>query len=250
MKPMRGVMIFCRVPGVEPGKTRLAEALGPESAAAIYAACLLDTLEAAARSLADRVALCFSPGNAGESLCRWLTAQSWSGSPSRLDGDREYGRGVDCRPQQPGDLGERMTAAFGAAFEAGWDEAVIVGSDIPGLNPALIDRAFLALQDRDVVFGPALDGGFYLVGAAPTTRLNPLAPLFRDIVWSAPDTLPQVLRRAGSEGRPTGLLEAWPDLDAAADIPLILRLLRAYRAAGQPLAPRLMPLLERAGGST
>ena len=86
-------------------------------------------------------------------------------------------------PQGAGDLGRRMAAAF-ARLPPG--PAVLVGCDIPGLTEAAVARAFAALGRHEAVFGPAADGGYWLVGQR---RTRPLPALFDGVRWSSPHAL-------------------------------------------------------------
>lgn len=92
------------------------------------------------------------------------------------------------KPQRRGDLGRRMKLPF-TILPAG--AVVLVGSDIPAMRTHHIARAFALLGTHDLVFGPARDGGFWLVGAR---RVRPLPhDLFRSVRWSAPTTLTETL---------------------------------------------------------
>jgi len=95
--------------------------------------------------------------------------------------------GVAIAPQGEGDLGRRMRRAL-AACPPG--PAVLVGSDIPALAAHHIADAFRLLGRQDLVFGPAGDGGFWLIGARRRPRLP---PLFGPVRWSGPHTLGDVL---------------------------------------------------------
>jgi uncharacterized protein len=94
---------------------------------------------------------------------------------------------VPIAPQGEGDLGTRMRRAL-AACPPG--PAVLVGSDIPALSADHIAAAFRLLGSHDLVFGPAADGGFWLVGAR---RCPVLPPLFGPVRWSGRHALADVL---------------------------------------------------------
>ncbi|MEN8195344.1 MAG: DUF2064 domain-containing protein, partial [Pseudomonadota bacterium] len=89
---------------------------------------------------------------------------------------------------------------------------VIVGSDIPDVAPAHIDRAFAALGGHDTVFGPAVDGGYWLVGA----RRRPRTPgdLFSGVRWSTPHALGDTLANLG--GASHALVDTLEDIDTRA----------------------------------
>ena len=89
------------------------------------------------------------------------------------------------------------------------EPAVLAGSDIPALEPRHIARAFALLASHDAVFGPARDGGFWLVGVRDA-RLFP--GLFRGVRWSGPETLAQTLENLAPNRR-VMLLETLEDID-------------------------------------
>ena len=112
-------------------------------------------------------------------------------------------------PQGGGDLGARMMRAFRA--EAG-GPAVLVGSDIPELRAEHVARAFALLGSHDAVFGPAWDGGYWLVGL----RRRPVQPeLFRPVRWSTRHALADTIANLGT-GYDYALLETLVDIDDAA----------------------------------
>ncbi len=124
---------------------------------------------------------------------------------------RSWSRGLDCLPQGPGDLGRRMARPL-RLLPPG--PVVIVGSDIPALGPHHVARAFAALRREDVVFGPARDGGYWLIG----TRRRPLPPqMFRDVRWSSTHALSDTLANLGPRFS-VALLETLADVDTAEDL--------------------------------
>ena len=127
---------------------------------------------------------------------------------------------ADCykcrsRRQAPGDLGQRMQAAFETMFSDGFDSCCIIGSDIPDLPLACIQQAFalLAAGQTDAVFGPSADGGYYLLG------LRGMIPqLFANINWSTPLVLRQSQEAAQEIGITTALLPICHDIDTQEDL--------------------------------
>ncbi|NJC26712.1 TIGR04282 family arsenosugar biosynthesis glycosyltransferase [Neolewinella antarctica] len=97
----------------------------------------------------------------------------------------------DKRLQRGDDLGARMENAFGEAFERGHDRIIIIGTDCPGMTTQYLADSFRALATCDLVVGPALDGGYTLLGM---TKPNP--ELFREMTWSTERVLPETLKRA------------------------------------------------------
>lgn len=114
------------------------------------------------------------------------------------------------RIQQGSDLGERMSHAFDTAFEEGYRRVVLIGSDCAELTSGHLRRAFRALHRRDLVIGPAEDGGYYLIGMT-----KPFPFLFRNIDWSTREVLPATLSAARSLN--PELLEELNDIDTESD---------------------------------
>jgi uncharacterized protein len=209
------LILFCRVPGAGPTKTRLAAdlaadlgvAAGSEMAARIYEACLMDCLTVALDVTASPV-LCFSPSHAGGLLLNWLADKLPDWDPV-------------IQPQVEGNLGRRMAAALAAALNGPDRAAVLIGTDCPAITPAAIVGAFRMLERNDLSFGPAFDGGFYLVGVRrPISRpaADLLGELFAGIGWSQADTLGQVLQRARALDLTAGLVEKSFDIDTGMDL--------------------------------
>lgn len=115
-----------------------------------------------------------------------------------------------CRIRQVGrDLGERMANAIRAAPKGA---VVLVGSDIPDIAPHHIARAFQVLARHDAVFGPAADGGYWLVGLRDRVLLR---RLFRNVRWSTVDALADTVANLPA-GRRHALVDLLEDVDDAA----------------------------------
>jgi rSAM/selenodomain-associated transferase 1 len=207
--------LFARAPEAGRVKTRLSPALPPRLACDLYRGLLGDAIDvlASARS-EDRTLFVAGDGHAGI----------------------EAGGGVRVEPQVGRDLGERLENAFAGLLRGDGDRAVIFGADCPALSPAVIDRAFAALEREDAVVAPARDGGYALIGLRRLT-----AELFRGIDWSTDRVMAQTLERARSAGLRVDRLETLDDLDTPED------LIRALLALGSDLrlAPRTRGALER-----
>ena len=118
----------------------------------------------------------------------------------------------DKHLQQGDDLGQRMEHALAHAFAAGHDRAVIIGSDCPGVTTAYLESAFAQLDDHDLVVGPALDGGYTLLGMR---TLHP--KLLRNVEWSTESVLPVTLERAAAANLSVHQLPPLSDVDYLAD---------------------------------
>jgi rSAM/selenodomain-associated transferase 1 len=117
-----------------------------------------------------------------------------------------------CRrvPQGPGDLGRRMQRL---AERLPPGPVVIVGTDVPGIRPHHIASAFRQARRHDVVLGPAVDGGYWLIGF----RRSPRVPrCFAGVRWSTAHALADT--RANLAGWDVGLLATLADVDEAGDL--------------------------------
>ena len=112
--------------------------------------------------------------------------------------------------QARGDLGQRMHKAL---HGTGKGHAVLIGSDIPGIEPRHIAAAFRALGKNDVVFGPSADGGYWLVGFSPRYRGNP----FTDVRWSTEWALEDTVAGLRS-GTRAGFVAEMQDVDEGPDL--------------------------------
>lgn len=191
----RTLGVFVKLPQPGAVKTRLVPALGAEAAAELSAA-LVDAVLAATEPEAgeyERLVF-YAPRDAAEAVRAWLPS-------GRL------------RHQCEGDLGTRLGDAFARAFARGTARVVIVGSDLPALTRADVRAAFTALDEADVVLGPAHDGGYYLIGLR-----EPRPELFRDVSWSTPAVLAETLDRAAAAGLSVAQLRPLRDLDTPDDV--------------------------------
>lgn len=187
----RHLVIFARAPEAGRVKRRLAEEIGTMEAARFYRRLLGEQIRRMVRDPRWTVWLSLTPDTA-------LRHPAWHLVPvSRR------------KPQRQGDLGRRMKRPF-ITLPAG--AVVLVGSDIPAMRPSHIARAFALLGTHDLVFGPARDGGFWLVGAR---RVRPLPrSLFAEVRWSTPTTLTKTL--AGLPGHiAVALADMLDDIDDA-----------------------------------
>ena len=190
------LLIFARVPALGRVKSRLAAGVGQPAALAIY-----HELLAITRTAAE---------DAEVSTTVWL-ADTAGPEPTTAEA-REWAK-MTTRCQADGDLGERMTAAFAAAFAAGASRVAIIGTDCPGLRADHLTQAFALLAEHDVVLGPATDGGYYLLGLR-----QPQPELFQNKEWSTATVLSDTVADARRLGRRVALLPELRDVDTAEDL--------------------------------
>ena len=104
---------------------------------------------------------------------------------------------------------------------------MIVGSDSPTLPARLVEEAFELLKENDVVIGPAVDGGYYLVGQS-----KPVSEMFEGINWSEPNVLQQTIERLRETKSSVGLLTPWYDIDSLEDVMFLRGHLNALELSG------------------
>jgi len=156
---------------------------------------------------------------------RWQTILAVS--PDRFARSPIWPAKIASYAQGAGDLGQRMQRLFQAHAPG---PLVIIGTDIPAIRASHIARAFRLLGSWDAVFGPAIDGGYWLVGLRRRPRL--LQP-FQRVRWSSPYALEDTL--ANLSGQRIGFLATLADVDGAED----------YRRSAEHLGRRLLPRASR-----
>lgn len=203
--------VFVRHPLPGQVKSRLAAAIGPELAARLYHAFVADALDAL-RDVAARRYVCLTPADP--------QARHWCGELAKED--------YAIWHQPVGHLGDRMQAFF-AEMLAGPDEcAIIVGSDSPTLPRQHVQQALELLEVSDAVLGPALDGGYYLLGLR-----GRVWPIFQGVAWGESSVLGQTIERLRHCGARCAILPVWYDVDTIADLRFLQVHLEGLRMAGQ-----------------
>lgn len=192
----RTLLVFAKAPRPGTVKTRLAASVGDAEAVRIYRALGAGVVDSV-RDVRGRTIVSFAPPDARREMEAWLGSE-----------------GLEFHPQVAGDLGRRMAAAFDRAFADGAPQVCVVGTDAPGVDAELVDRAFTALRDHDVVVGPAADGGYYLLALD-----RPRPELFQGVPWSTPRVLPITRARIREMGLREHLLPELRDVDRLADVP-------------------------------
>lgn len=177
-------------------KTRLVPPLSNEQALALHRALVEDTLERLARV-------------GGNALERWLYVSEPLAGQDALEIPSAWTLAL----QNGDDLGIRMESAFRDAFHEEPGRMLLLGSDSPTLPLEYVGQAFKELVDRDVVLGPAEDGGYYLVGCSTF-----VPELFRSIDWGTDRVLSQSKEALSLAEREFTLLPTWYDVDSQEDL--------------------------------
>ena len=186
------LVIFVKAPRPGLVKTRLARSIGANEACAAYRT-LMETLLRNMEKMPG-VELRFTPDDAAPEIQGWLR------------------KGWKSRPQGPGDLGERLQRAFAEAFAEGAKTVVLIGSDCPAITREDIHTASSKLKEHDLILGPAVDGGYWLIGLR-----SPQPELFKGMPWSTDMVLGETLRRARAMNLSVDLLRILADIDTKRD---------------------------------
>ncbi len=196
------VCVMARRPGTGAAKTRLAERLGEGERRDLYEAFLIDKLAQSASLKDVHVVIAVAPPDGVDSMEPWRPP------------------GASVIAQRGADLGARLEGVAADLFAAGARAVLIVDSDTPTLPTSFLEEAISALASPavDVVFGPASDGGYYLVGLR-----EPRPALFRGIPWSTSAVLRVSLAAADASAFRVHLLQSWYDIDRPADLDRLVR---------------------------
>lgn len=207
------LVVIARYPEAGKTKTRLARSLGDEATAQLYSAFLTD--------IAQR----FS-GQDYDLL--------WTYTPADVDYDTfvatlapGFASSITCFPQQGASLGERLLHAFAWTREQGYSRTVLIGSDSPHISRAIVDNARTALNEADVVLGPADDGGYYLIA------MHQPHDVFSGIPMSTSTVMQMTIEKAEGQGLTVQCTTPLFDVD---ELPDLLRLARLLETDSQ-LAP-------------
>ena len=201
MPSAQRLILFTRYPAPGTAKTRLIPLLGEEGAA-LFQRRMTELVARLALQLAERIDLTpfiYYCDGSEEEMRGWL------------------GKGFTYRPQAEGDLGQRMYQAFADGFADGARRIVLAGCDIPGLTGPILESAFDNLTQYPAVLGPAMDGGYYLLGLGSEIPAEQRAALFSGIPWSTAGVFTQTANILVTAGLPYALLPVLQDIDTPDD---------------------------------
>ncbi len=188
------LIIFAKEPEAGRVKTRLTGYIDNDKIVDLYKGFIKKTIDMANKIESDRKIL----------------AYDYFGEPEFLNSVKDE---FSFFEQDGSDLGEKMHNAFLYAERSGSDATVIIGTDSPDLPFEYINDAFLRLSEKDVVIGPAIDGGYYLIGVR-----KPDPDIFKDVEWSSNKVLGRTLKNIKNAGKVVSLLDEWYDIDTPEDL--------------------------------
>lgn len=191
----RILIVFAKEPQKGKVKTRLLGHLSEVGCLKLYKELLVNTLGRVRKVKCSRKVLAYDSGNK---------------KPVYL---KKVASGFEFYKQEGADLGERMFDVFKTYTAAPSAGVVIIGSDSPCLPLAYINKAFAELSKKDLVLGPAYDGGYYLIGLK-----EPCRNLFKGVKWSRGSVFTQTLQRARRLSKSTAILRPWYDIDTPQDL--------------------------------
>jgi len=204
MTDKRCVILFVKLPEKGRVKSRLAQRMDEDLVLRLYENMVLDTIDLLTRGRFP-FRVCFTPPGARDRMMEWL------------------GRGYRAFPQIGDDLGDRMENAFEHVFSEGVEDALLIGSDIPGLTTEVMDEAFIALQKNEAIIGPAGDGGYYLIGFKKGS-FEPV--IFHDMVWSTKTVFRETMDKLHNASLKVHILPELTDVDTVEDLKTLMSQVR------------------------
>ncbi len=200
MNTQESVILFTRFPQPGKVKTRLIERLGPQGAADLQKQMTEQVIRRIqptlhARSIQLQIYYC---GGSCQEMSDWL------------------GHENNLYRQQGDDLGRRMKHALSRTIRQGAERVLLIGSDCPAIDAHIISSGLEQLAGHDLVLGPAMDGGYYLIGLRAGSK--EYAGLFTGIDWGTDQVLLQTTAEADRKRLSHALLPRLHDIDGPEDL--------------------------------
>lgn len=188
------IIVFVKNPELGKVKTRLAQTIGDQKALEVY------------------LALC----EYTRQLLLHIDCDRYVFYDQNIIADDAWDSGAFMKKvQSSGDLGERIEKAFDEILDQ-YEKVIIIGSDCPQIQKKHIDLAFESLNQTDIIIGPSLDGGYYLLGMKENQSY-----LFKDMPWSTALLFGECLRKIFSRNKSVTELEYLTDVDYEEDLKLV-----------------------------
>lgn len=187
------LIIFTKTPKLGNGKSRLAKTVGKEKALVVFKELVKHTAE----------------------ITHHIEADKWVFFADKKEKEETYfdSKTYQHFVQDGTDLGERMRNAFVKATDQGYEQIILIGSDCYELTQSEIEKGFKILNHSDFVFGPAQDGGYYLIGTRTT-----FTKVFDNKTWSTSTVLYEAIRDVEGADLSHGELATLSDVDYEADL--------------------------------
>lgn len=200
MKNKYAIAVMLKAPIHGQVKTRLIPPLTKEDAAELYTCFIKDIFARIGTLKGIDIFAAFTPAGSEKIIKKIIPKK------------------VSLIPQKGNDLGERLANVFTDLFTRDYKKIAIIGSDSPDLPLEYVKMAFNELKNDKIVFGPAEDGGYYLI-AMDRLYKN----IFKNIHWSTDKVLKKTLNMAKKEGVDTFLLPKWHDIDKYDDLEKLIK---------------------------
>ncbi len=192
------IIQFAKWPVLGNVKTRLARSIGDEQALQVHITLMNEVLDKLILSNFGGVEL-------------WLNEIPTEKAGMHAVLKKTKVNNIACKLQRGDNLGDKMADAISGSL-LHFRKVIIVGSDCPNISKSILNEASLALDNSDLVIGPAEDGGYVLIGAA---KFN--ANIFTGVIWGQGEVLSKTTQNAQNLGYSFKLLaESW-DVDELAD---------------------------------
>jgi rSAM/selenodomain-associated transferase 1 len=192
----KSILFFVKYPSPGKVKTRLAGYVGEEMALGLYKCFVKDLMNTLSMVNADLL-ICYRPEVSIDRMKEWLGSEN------------EY------VIQEGSSLGERMKNCFVNSFKKGYKTSLVIGSDSPDLSIDIIESAFKSLEESDVVIGPSIDGGYYLIGFNESSFLG---DVFENIKWSTDSVFEESMNVFKKNNYKVCRLSGWYDVDTLKDL--------------------------------
>lgn len=206
MKMKRAVIVFTRVPVPGQTKTRMMPYFSPVECASLHENFLKDIAQECEKVNAD-IFVCYTPQK-GKAYLKKI-----------------FNNAMEYFPQTGEGLGERMYQAIAYVLGKGYDSCVLIGTDIPELKASDLEYALRLLDVNDVVFGPTVDGGYYLVGMK-----RPVREVFEKKTYGTGNVLDQTVTPLREMGLMVGYVRRLQDMDDREDITAYRGRMRVQKA--------------------
>lgn len=200
------IIIFAKAPIMGHVKTRLAKDMDAAMVVLLYRNFVKDIIDKIS-DMGHCIKIFYDPPGSESLMCEWL-------------GDRH-----EFFLQTGSDLGQKMANAFEYVFKNGTHQAILLGTDFPDLPKEIISDAIHVLKSKDAVIGPAIDGGYYLIGFSSATYLH---TIFSDIAWGTSVVFQKTMDIFLASGFVVHQLPEWRDVDVYDDLKDLIKCLKNH----------------------
>ncbi len=216
------LVLFAKAPTVGEVKTRLQPEITPENSARLQEAMIKDSISLMCAINNVEKIIYFLPGEK-----KYIFEKYTDGLPFHLN----------C--QNGIDLGKKMENAFQDLFNKGFLKVVVIGVDSPNLPKEYINKAFIELNKADLVVGPSIDGGYYLIGFK-----EKVLPVFSPVEWGSNKVLLQTEELIKKHNLKLSLLPVHYDIDTIKDLQYFKTHMKLLSCSGEHVPLNTMSILD------